>query len=333
LLLAIMLVGHFGFGIELPWPYFLLPLSAVVVGVYTSTQQWVARAADYRWYAVAQCVNSIANIAAACLLWAVAGALSGSLIVAYVAGLTAAAIVLIRAVMRGRERVPSHGLPRPAALLETARRYKRFPAYVLPTWLMLTLGMSAQPFVLQLLFDLREVGQYSIASRFLLVPSALIGGAVNEAFRAEFVDRLRRGMAVTAVFKRTLTRLALFAVPVFLVIFALAPLLFGWAFGAEYRHSGVLSRYLCLGVLAQFISQPVSVVFVATGYVRRGFVAQLALTGLPMAGLVAGGYTGDMERALLVASVVTAVVAASTTAWAYACCQRAERANRRDANA
>lgn len=323
-LLMLLAAGRVLLGFPSNWTLLLLPLAAVVGAAYTCAQQWSARASDYHRFARSQVLNSIVNVGTGLLLAVVAAELFGSLVIAFVAGLVGALTYLSLGFALGDRRGDVR--TRIRGLVDAALEYKRFPQFVLPSMLMATLGLSAQPFVLQAMFSLREVGYYAIASRLLMVPSVLVGGAVAEAFRAEFVDRHRRGIEVTSFFRHTLRKLALFALPVFVAIFLVAPPLFSLLFGANYHDSGVLSRYLCIGILAQFVAQPFHYVFVATGYVRLGLLAQTAVSAVPLIGLVAGGLSGRMEHALLLWSMLTFGLAALLIWLAYRCSKDSDRA-------
>lgn len=326
LLLMLLAAGRLLIGFPSNWTLFLLPLAAVLGAAYTCAQQWSARASDYRRFARSQVLNSIVNVGTGLLLVVVAARLFGSLIIAFVAGLATALVYLSLGFALRRHSGDGRTPTRIRGLLDAALEYKRFPLFVLPSLFMVTLGLSAQPFVLQAMFSLREVGHYAIASRLLQVPGALIGGAVGEAFRAEFVDRLRRGIEVTSFFRHTLRKLALFALPVFVAIFLVAPPLFSLLFGANYHDSGVLSRYLCIGILAQFIAQPFHYVFIATGYVRLGLLVQTAVSVVPLIGLVVGGLSGRMEHALLLWSMLTFGLAVLLIWLAYRCTKDSDRA-------
>lgn len=325
LLMAALGAGHFGAGMPAHGYYLLLPLSAVLSAAYTCAQQWGARANDYSRFARSQVLNAVVNVGTTLLLAVVATGLSGSLMAGFVVGLGAGLAYLGYGFWR------AHGARRGTAvhlagLAAAAREYRHFPLYVLPSTFIATLGLSAQPFLLQAMFSMKEVGYYAIASRFLLVPGALIGGAVAEAFRPEFVDRLQRGLEVSSFLRRTLRKLALFALPIFGIFFLVAPPLFELLFGNVYRESGTLSRYLCVGVLAQFVSQPFGYVFVATGHVRLGLLVQSIATAVPLVGLVLGGLSGRIEDALLLSSLLTLAACALLVGLAYRCCKLNDRA-------
>ena len=301
LLLLALVIARVAFAQPLHAYYFLLPLSAVLAAAYTCVQQWAGRANDFHQFSRSQVVSAIANVAVSLLLGVVSSHVVGSLTVGYVCGLVAA---LLFVGARGWHRAPN-GRYNSHRLKALALEYRRFPLYVLPSSFIQTLSASAPPFLLQTFFSLKDVGHYAIASRFLLVPGILIGSAVAEAFRSEFVERQRQGGSVTRLFRSTLQKLSIFALPVFLALFAAGPLLFEVVFGAAYREAGVLARYLCLGVAGQFFAQPFGYVFVATGHVRLGLLVHSLATFLPLAGIVFGGVRGHSTEAFLLWSVLT----------------------------
>jgi O-antigen/teichoic acid export membrane protein len=304
-LLALLSVSYLTLGVPEHWYFFLLPLSTILGAAYTCAQQWGARASDYRRFARSQVMNSLVNVGTSVLLAIVIAKLFGSLVVGFVVGLAAGLIYLSIKLLRisaGDWRLNFRLSRLPATALE----FKRFPMFVLPSSLLATLGMNAPPFLFQAMFSLQQVGYYAIANRFLMAPSALVGGAVAEAFRAEFVDRHKRGIENATFFRNTLRKLILFALPVFGGFFLIAP------------------RYLCIGVLAQFISQPFHYVFVATGHVRLGLLIQSAVTGLPLIALILGGLSGSMEHAVLFAALLTFVLSALLVGQAYRCCKQSD---------
>jgi O-antigen/teichoic acid export membrane protein len=324
ILLGLVLCRWF-LGVPAEWYYLLVPLSAVIGAIYTSAQQWSARANDYRRYARAQVLNSVTNIAVCMVLAFLAHQFSGSLVIGYLAGMAMAMLYLGAGMLRATRKV-ARDEPSGGSLLEVAREYRRFPLYVLPSYFLTTVGTSAPAFILQALFSLREVGHYAIASRFLLIPGALIGGAISEAFRAEFVDRVRRESELVQFVRHTLYKLCVFATPVFLLFFAIAPELFALLFSPEYRDSGELSRYLCIGVFAQFISMPFSHIFVGTGRVRLGLIMQAGVSILPLlALLISSVLGGSLHTAMLLSSLTTLLTGALMIMAAYSSCVRHQR--------
>lgn len=320
--LAGLALARIAIGPDVHGYYFLLPLSVLLAVAYTGVQQWAARANDYRRFSQSQVVGAITNVSTSLAIGLGADSAPHGLVAGWVAGLVAS----FAYAHAGPWRLPVAALPDRHTLWRVAREHRRFPYFVLPSWLVQTLGNSAQPFILQALFSLRDVGHYAIANRFMLVPSTLVGSAISEAFRAEFVDRTKRGEDVRRFFRDTLGRMALMGLPVFVLLLVAAPMLFELAFGPGYRDAGTLARYLCVGVFAQFVAQPFAYVFVATGHVRQGLVVQSAATAVPLLALAYGGLAGDVTLAFGLASTASFVLSSLLITLAYRACRTWEAA-------
>jgi O-antigen/teichoic acid export membrane protein len=315
-----LFISYFTISIPNHWYFFLLPFCLILGAAYTCSQQWCARENDYRRFSHSQIINSLVNVSVSLLLAISAFKLIGGLVIGFVAGLAVGLLYVAGTHLRLSldDLRLKFGW---SNLVTAAFEFKHFPMYVLPAALLATLGMNAPPFVFERMFSLQQVGYYAIASRFLMAPSAFVGGAVAEAFRAEFVDRQKRGVENTVFFINTLRKLIFLAFPIFSGFFVVAPSLFALLLGEPYRDSGVLSRYLCIGIFAQFIAQPFLYVFVATGYTRLGLLMQSALTILPLIGLILGGLSGKIEYAVLFSASLTFALSAILIGLAYRCCK------------
>jgi O-antigen/teichoic acid export membrane protein len=307
----------YGFGQEIGWYFFLVPVASVLGTAYTCAQQWAARARDYRRSSQSQVVNAVVNVAVVLALAASGWAFLGRLVVGYTVGLGVATLFLAGHGWR-------HGVRASAiTLLARALEFKRFPLFVFPSFLLATGSANIAPFVLRGLFRIDEVGYYAVANRFLLAPSSLVGGAVSEAFRAEFVALQKTGGDTGRLFQKTLRALLLVAVPAFGAFVLFAPVLFEVLLGASFRASGLVVRYIGLGVFAQFVAQPFQYVFVATGRVRTGLWVQGAAAFVPLVGLLAGGLLGmGMLNSLFYGALLSTTTSAVLVWVAYRCCKR-----------
>lgn len=264
-----------------------LPLALWLGAMYTLMQQWSARRSNYRDFARSMVVGAALNVGTGLSLGYLFGGKPAFLILGMVCGMGGSLAYMCW--RRRAHRLPA--LPKGAlgGLFKRARVYRQFPALVLPTSLMLTIGQSSMPLILTANYPLADVGQFAIANRLLLVPTALIGGALAEAFRAEFVKRQRDRQAVRGLFTRTVRTLAMVALPLFGFLALTAPFLFALVFGASYERAGLVAQAVVLGVAAQFIGNPFASVFVAMRKAATGLRIQAATTVLPLLLLLAAG--------------------------------------------
>jgi len=299
------------------WFYLLLPIALFSGAMYTTAQQWQARTNDYTQYAKSQLLVSSLNISVSLILGYLATNLFGELVIGYSFGLLVGTIYLLLA---SKKFIPSLGgllAVNKSLLLETGRKFNRFPKVILPTVLIAMIGMNLTPFLLKSYFSIEDVGHYGVAYRMLLAPSAFIGAAITEAFRAEFVRIQNKGLNTKSVFVKTLVRLIFFAVPVFILIYLLAPFVIEWLLGNGYEYSGVLVQTLCLGVFASFIAQTFFYVFIATDNEKTGFIGQIFVSLIPLIGLLIGGLMDDIILSMWLFSIFTLLASIFIVSFAF----------------
>jgi O-antigen/teichoic acid export membrane protein len=270
---------------SLPGGPLWLPLALWLGAMYTLTQQWSARRNNYRDYARSQVVGAILNLGTSLALGMTLGGRPEHLIAGFTVGMAGSVLAMC---WHRRGRYLALLPARPMTLLRRARVYRQFPLLVLPTSLIVTAGQSSIPLILSAFYPINDVGQFAVANRVLLVPAALIGGALTEAFRAEFVRRQRDRLEASALFTSTLRMLALIALPLFGVIALTAPYLFSLVFGAAYEASGHVALALVLGVATQFIGNPFASIFIALRRTALGLRVQILTTAMPLAVLLIG---------------------------------------------
>ena len=277
-MLGLLYAAHLVFGVGVPWYFLFLPVSIVLAAAYSSLQQWEARRREYGPYAKAQILNSLANISVVLLLSAVAGGLLGRLVLGFVAGL-AISVVYLPFAIGGRSflRERLRRKISPTAVLKVAIEYRQFPKYVLPLTLVTMLAQNLPPLILKTMFSLEQVGYYAIAARCLLIPSSILGGAIGEPFRSEYVAKLKAQDDVAQFMGRTLMLLLSIALPAFLILFVVAPKAMSILLGNDYYQSGVLVRYMCVGIFAQFVLSPFQYVFIATGHLKTALFANASI--------------------------------------------------------
>jgi len=138
-------------------------------------------------------------------------------------------------------------------------------------------------------------GAWGLALRYLKAPATLVGGAVSQALYPALAraGRTREGRALVL---RTMGLLALLAAPLVVLLWAVAPPLFAWAFGEAWRAAGELARALALYVGLHFVASPLGVVTMAwdaqAWALRLAVVGQAAFVAALAAGLALDGLRG-----------------------------------------
>ena len=270
------------------WPLWL-PLAVLGLGAVSLATLAATRAQRFRDLAAARVVQhgggALAQGLAGLAQAGVAGLIAATLVAA------AAAAALLRLPLAGWWRVPR------ARLWAAARRHRDFPllntphafAGALLDTLSLALVASSQ--------GIAAAGFWGLVMRYLKAPATLVGVAVSQALypRLAAQDRAAGRRDV----RRVMAALAALAAPLVLLLWAFAPLAFGWAFGPAWRDAGELARALALYIGLHFIASPLAVATMAWNAQAWAlklsligqtlFLAALAL-GLAWAGLRGAGW-------------------------------------------
>lgn len=299
-----------------------LPLALWLGSLYTLTQQWSARQSDYKNFARSQVIGTVLNISTSLTLGLFFGGQPHHLVLGFVLGMVGSLSFML---LNRSRKIQDKFKVSLTSLVRRAKVYRQFPLLVLPSSILMTVGQSSVPLVLATSYAVSDVGQFAIANRLLLVPAALIGGALTESFRSEFVRRQRERLGAIGLFNKTLGTLAIVALPMFCLIFVAAPWLFSVIFGADYEDAGHVSRAVVLGVAAQFMANPFASVFVTLRQAAIGLRVHTAITIIPLALLWgATAFQMSMIIALEIYSAATAVCMAIMLIFAQRLCRASD---------
>lgn len=301
---------------QLSW--LLLPVALWLGSAYTLMQQWSSRVSNYTHYARGQVIGAVVNVSicvgAALIFFAEP--------VFIVLGFTAGMGVSLGYTVWGFKGWPFVVSQfRLRAVVRQIKFYREFPALVLPTALSAVVGANAVPLVLASRYSLGEVGLFAVTNRVLLIPSAIVGGALAEAIRSEFAARHRAGRPVKPVFRKTLTAIIVVAGGLFGGIYVVAPDALSLLLGLDYAASGTMAQALILAAFAQFIGVPFVYVLAILGQPAMGLVGQVVVSLLPVGALILlSRLAVPLNNVLFVYSLCTLVAVALALTLVYRGC-------------
>ena len=269
------------FGFNKPTWLLLLPMSLWLGGIYTLSQQWSARVGNFKIYANAMIWGGIINATAGLALGLWMGDVGIYLMLSYSLGMAVSFFTMYhRGFIKFTRRKDNE-----ESLIDRIIRHKQFPTMVLPPALINSVGPSCIPLIITAQYTVHSVGQYALANRILLLPAAVIGGALTEAFRSEFALRLRQSQNVNALYMTTIRNSIFLALPIFLLIAIASPRIFSIIFGESYAEAGHMVMYLALGAFAQFMCALTMNIFTIFKYFKLGLLLQLGNMLLPLVAL------------------------------------------------
>ena len=294
---SIALVGAVVAGAFVEVPLGLAAAIAIYVlslGVSESLHHWLMRTTQFRLLARVRLLI-VALSTGLTLSLGVYKTANGLIIGAVVGQLIPTvylALEVLRRLPENRRVVASEHITR------ALRRYRDFPRYSLPGELLNSAAYQMPTLLITRWFDTATTGLYSLTQRVLSMPMALVSRAVLDVFKQRAsADYARDGQA-SVVFRKTFISLTAIGVPGFLLLALIAPPLFAWVFGPEWREAGEFARILSPMFALRFVASPLSYMLLIADRQRLNLVLQALLLVATAVSLSAGLLLGSVRFGL-----------------------------------
>ena len=281
-----------------PWLYWV-PASTLLLGVYQSLNYWSNRKAQYKRLAISRTVQS-GSAALAQLGSGYAGSGAVGLVGGQITGQVLATGVLARLIWR-EDRGSIRAL-RPLRSLALAKKYIDFPKYLIVAHGFNTASGQMPVLLLSALFNTTTAGFFTLTQRVMAAPMSLVAGALGDVFRQEASQAYIHQGHCKAIYQKTFKRLLLISVVPFVVFFFVAPELFAWVFGEQWRVAGEYAQILTPMAFLQFITNPLSSMFMIAEKQKIDLLWQICLLTLVVVSFFFGKFYSSEKIALAIFS-------------------------------
>jgi|CZCA01.1.fsa_nt_gi O-antigen/teichoic acid export membrane protein len=240
-----------------PWLWFM-PLSLIAAGLFQAFNYWSTRRKQFRRLAVRQITQSTVTAATQlgtgfALHPGPGGLISGSII-----GQLAAT---------GRLAWQTYNDDKKYFLViklwhikDKFVEFRRFPQMLTWSGLLNTVSVQLPVILMSYFFGPSIIAHYVLGYRVLTVPMTLVGSSVAQTFFPWGTEAYRRGELGSSVIKISVVMFNAVLVPIVLIMIC-GPDLFTIIFGNAWRIAGEYIVWLSPWILFQFISSPLSSVF------------------------------------------------------------------------
>jgi O-antigen/teichoic acid export membrane protein len=164
-----------------------------------------------------------------------------------------------------------------------AKKYINFPKYLIIAHGFNTASGQMPVLLLSSLFNTAAAGFFTLTQRVMAAPMSLIAKALGDVFRQEASQTYAHQGQCKAIYQRTFKRLLLIAVLPFACFCFVAPTLFDWVFGSEWRVAGEYAQILTPMAFLQFITSPLSSMYMIAEKQRIDLLWQIGLLALVLA--------------------------------------------------
>ena len=235
-------------------------LTAAATSVLAIMQGWMNRQKKYQHMAWLR-VGQSAALAGLSVFFGFFHSNNGLLI----AQICASACLCLAALWIGRS--AAH-LWQKQQLQATALAHKNAPKYLLPTALLDVITLQMPVLLIAAWFGSDDAGQFSMAWRLLMIPMALIGGAVGQVFMQRFSNALENPDLARKIIKQSWFFLFSISFIPFALILIGGGSIFAIILGDKWLGSGTIAMTLAPMALAMFISSPTSGAYILLGLQR-----------------------------------------------------------------
>lgn len=264
-----------------PWLW-TIPAFTALVAIFQLLNAWGIRKARYAAIARRNVLHASVLVTAQVTAGLLGAAAGGMLLGLGLAFLVSCAALLIGSGLDPRAIRERAGVPRqhraPAAQLSLAG-------------VLNGAGLQAPVLLMTGIFGLGSAGHFALAQQAIAIPVALIGQAVAQVYLSRLAQELRdHGGTARRQFLAATKPLALAAVPIAVLAFALSPWLFPLVFGEQWRESGLMVAALSISLGCQLVAAPLSQTLIVVGAARTQLIWDASRVVLILAffGLAAG---------------------------------------------
>lgn len=161
------------------------------------------------------------------------------------------------------------------------REYRKMPLLNGPNALVDAVRLNGIPILIGRGFGTAVLGHFTKAWQLLQAPAALINGAMSQVFYQQMATT-KRG-AMFGVVRRGILRSAIIGVFMFALVWLLSPWTFRVVLGPQWELGGYIGRELVPWLFANFITSPVSLLFVTVKRQELMLVFSLIYMAAPLA--------------------------------------------------
>ncbi|MDO5068075.1 MAG: lipopolysaccharide biosynthesis protein [Propionibacteriaceae bacterium] len=162
---------------------------------------------------------------------------------------------------------------------EMAVKYKKMPLLNAPTALMDNIRLEGANWMMAAMFSTAALGHFGWAWRLLQTPAALINSSLSQVFYKELAITPRGHMF--SLVRRSVIRSFVIGVAPFTAIYLLSPWLIPFVLGEKWALAGVIGQMLVPWLYMNFITSPISTLFLVTQRQGLLFWYAIPLTATP----------------------------------------------------
>jgi O-antigen/teichoic acid export membrane protein len=233
----------------------MIPIAFIGGAVFHVVHFWCIRKEQFKFISITKLSQSsvqiISQISLGLFKLGQLGLLIGDVIGRLIAGLT----ITILSFKKEKEVLSNISWQ---SIKQNAKRYREFPLLSSGSVVLNSVSLQIPVILLTASYGPYVVGLYVLAQRILGLPISIIGSAVAEVYLSE-ASKIKKSnpRAIRKLFWKTTTSISLLSVIFITIIALVAPHIFSFVFGEQWKEAGVYVQLLAIMYFFQFISAPI----------------------------------------------------------------------------
>ena len=175
-------------------------------------------------------------------------------------------------------------------IIALGKKYKKFPKFLILAHGLNTISSQSPIILLSSLFNSTIVGFFLLTQRVVGMPMSLVARSIGDVFRQEASYKFTKDKECEAIYLSTLKKLIAIGIIPFILLFIFSPILFTFIFGEEWKISGTYAQILTPMFFLQFITSPLSSMFMVVEEQKLDLYWQIFLFILIIISLLVGKY-------------------------------------------
>ena len=238
------------------WLYFI-PLSIILTAMYQCFSVWNNRKKNYKSISQSLIARSFVtgsiNIGAGVTQKGVFGLILGNII-----GQAISLLIIVNKNTISFQLIRKFVLF--SKIMALLKKYKKMPLVLLPNSFIDAVRVNGLNFLIINFFSNAMLGQFSLAWKVAYMPMSLIGQSLAQVLFEKMASSEK--FLIFAIVKQFLLKVSIISLPVFLLLYFIAPSLFGVVFGSDWEIAGKAVSALTPWLYCSFITSPLSSVFI-----------------------------------------------------------------------
>jgi O-antigen/teichoic acid export membrane protein len=256
LLIIVIIFGNFimhtfNFEHNILW-FYLLPFAVIITASYQSINHLFVRISAFKQLSVNRIIQSSTNALFAIILGLQSIVMHG-LVISQIIAQFIVAIILFKKYKFSK--LTKYKFKKYILLM---KRYSNFPKHMLISNMINNISANMPIIILTTNFGLAFSGFYAFVQKIFGIPLGVIGSSFSEVFRQKASEEYIKNDNCIDIFSSVFKKLFLISAVPFFIFYFIAPDLFSFVFGDDWRIAGEYAQILAPMFFVKFITMPIS---------------------------------------------------------------------------